>query len=337
MDSFLQKFSLQSLLRQFFCGVVFFAPLWLFSKDLRGEYDIGSLVDITEWKTGTFLLFAALSSVIGTIIYHLEKNWYSYPLQLTYEYHHQGDRIKKIGALILTFVPLVGLCMVICSNRPFLWMALVLGDYMVLAVCLLLAGKERLIEPTLKQWLWEEKIGQLKKDAVLPIHSEDDLLKVAAMKKISTWSDFIHCVQSCCFAWIFGSLLVYYISGTIESGFYLGLTVAFLLLAAEMIIDMHRYRFVKELSAQWDDANSSSDNRNDNEFIVKLLYEHPISHKEDVQVLYTSEEKSVVSPSVDLEPHEAPNSMRKMTFSNFKEIVDIMNLISSLVRIIMKK
>lgn len=202
-------------------------------------------MDITKWETGTFLLFAALASVIGTIIYHLEKNLHSYPLQLAYEYHYQGSGImKSIGILLLTFAPIVSLCAVEYFNKPSLLIFIVAGCYLLLAISLLRTGKKRLIESTLNQWLWEEKAGQLNKDAVLPINSDENLKKVATMKKISTWSDFIHCVQSCCFAWIFGSLLAYYISGSSVSGFYHGMTIAFMLLVAELIIDMHRYRFV---------------------------------------------------------------------------------------------
>ena len=79
MDSFLQKFSLQNLLRQFFCGVVFFVPLYLFAREKMPA------TDLLKWESGVFFLFSSVALAVGTIIYHLEKNLYSYPLMYMYE------------------------------------------------------------------------------------------------------------------------------------------------------------------------------------------------------------------------------------------------------------
>ncbi|MBR6576117.1 MAG: hypothetical protein IKK73_03185 [Akkermansia sp.] len=68
MDSFLQKFSLQNLLRQFFCGVVVFVPLWLFARTRIVE-----ILGVEKGNTGVYLAFAALASVVGT--YALHTQW----------------------------------------------------------------------------------------------------------------------------------------------------------------------------------------------------------------------------------------------------------------------
>ena len=266
MESFLQKISLQNLLRQFFCGVVFFVPLWLFARTRIVE-----ILGVEKGNTGVYLAFAALASIIGTTIYHLEKNLHSYPLQLAYEYYHERksgclcNKCKSLGVLILVIASLVALCMVICSDKPFLGMLVVLVCYFVLSVIMLRAGKKRLIASTLEQWLWEEKAGQLKMEDALPLLSEDDLQKVAAMKKISTWSDFIHCVQSCCFAWIFGCVVIKMTENPITlpnleeliclCDFEVAIRrvmacsgiCAALILLIECLIDMHRYRFLKSI------------------------------------------------------------------------------------------
>ncbi|MBQ2869601.1 MAG: hypothetical protein IJE88_06205 [Akkermansia sp.] len=262
MDSFLQKFSLQNLLRQFFCGVVFFVPLWLFARTRIVE-----ILGVEKGNTGVYLAFAALASVVGTIIYHLEKNLYSYPLMYVYEkWIFKGNetdfgREKGQGKLtsppemkfhiwLLWIMVAIFVMMVLLECRHFVswpWIAiLVFAGFWLCVVTHLLLECESVVPMTMKVWKIEYLAA---KQRVEEVSSLDDktIEKYSAAEKIATWSDFIHCVQSCCFAWIFGSLLAYYITGTIVRGFYQGLTTAFMLLAAEMIIDMHRYRFVRKM------------------------------------------------------------------------------------------
>lgn len=260
MDSLLHKFSLQNLLRQFFCGVVFFVPLWLFARTRIVE-----ILGVEKGNTGVYLAFAALASVVGTIIYHLEKNLYSYPLMYVYEkWIFKGNetdfgREKGKGKLtsppemkfhiwLLWIMVAVFVMLVLLECRHFVswpWIAiLVFAGFWLCVVTHLLLERESVVPMTMKVWKIEYLAA---KQRVEEVSSLDDktIEKYSAAEKIATWSDFIHCVQSCCFAWIFGSLLAFYITGTIVRGFYQGLTTAFMLLAAEMIIDAHRYRFVR--------------------------------------------------------------------------------------------
>jgi len=237
MDTLFQKFSLQNLLRQFFCGVVFFMPFWLFSPNCLSQYDIFTLSDV-----GDSLLFFVIASVIGTTIYHLEKNLHSYPLQLFYEYCYQNQKLKSwktLSLLILIILASASLCIGIC----YWWMLIIAAIcYFVLAIILLCSRQERLVKTTMNQWIWEEKGALINKATALPICSDERLTQLAAMKKISTWSDFIHCVQSCCFAWIFGCVVVKMFQVGISYWYCL---CVFALLLIEGLIDAHRYRFVK--------------------------------------------------------------------------------------------
>lgn len=291
MDSFLQKFSLQNLLRQFFCGVVFFVPLWLFSKNAECPCCTCSVVDVTKWGTGTLLLFAALASIIGTIIYHLEKNLYSYPLMYVYERwifkgnETDSDGEKEQGKLttpperkfhiwLVWIVVAVIVMLGLLGCRHFVswpWIAfLVFAGLWLFVVTHLLLERDAVLPITMKVW-GIEYLSAKHRAGESSEPDDEAIMRYAAVEKIATWSDFIHCVQSCCFAWIFGSLLAYYITGTIVRGFYQGMTLAFMLLAAEMIIDIHRYRFVKCLLKESGVSNNSFQRE-----IAKKESNHPV-------------------------------------------------------------
>ena len=260
MDSLLHKFSLQNLLRQFFCGVVFFVPLWLVSQNAECECCSCSLAAVTKWETGAFLLFAALASIIGTIIYHLEKNLYSYPLMYIYEKWifnantngaSETENAPKLASVyfiwLVWWVVAAFVMMVLLGCRYFVsypWIALfAVGGIWLLVVTHMLLGKDIVVPVTREIWETEHRAAKQQIETSLE-HDDRKIMRYAAVEKISTWADFVHCVQSCSFAWILGSILAYYITGSI---FYQGVAVALMLLSAEMIIDMHRYRFIKKL------------------------------------------------------------------------------------------
>ena len=252
MDSLLQKFSPHNLLRQFFCGVVFFVPLYLFAKEKMPATKLES------WESGTFLLFSSVALAVGTIIYHIEKNLYSYPLQYMYERYifqcQKDDNVAPVKAFNLWIIwctvgvacLLVLGCRHFCVSLPWLVLMIIVFFWLLIVTRMLLESSEKMIvKPTLRLWRIEYETSQkLHGDNQLYNH-ENKIEKYAAVHKIATWSDFIHCVQGCCFAWIFGSLMAYYLTGEVIKGFYQGLTVAFILLSAEMIVDMHRYRFIR--------------------------------------------------------------------------------------------
>ena len=254
MDSFLQKFSLQNLLRQFFCGVVFFVPLYLFAREKMPA------TDLLRWESGAFFLFSSVALAVGTIIYHLEKNLYSYPLMYMYERlifknHADGcsSEIKfSFWWLIWCVAGVACLLLLGCTHFLVSWpwpvfMAFAFFWLLIVTWMLLESSENMIVERTWEQWGIEYEASHKTRENNLLNEQKNKSVQYAAAEKIATWSDFIHCVQCCCFAWIFGSLLALYLTETIVKGFYQGLTAAFFLLAAEMIIDMHRYRFVRKM------------------------------------------------------------------------------------------
>lgn len=113
MKEFLDKFSLSLILRQFFCGVVFFVPLFCISGTTQNtkvhslnEWIQGGFFN-HDWSTPKVSALCVLACIVGTIIYHLEKNLWSYPLQCLFERTfnetvHTRDKDKEIehnGAL----------------------------------------------------------------------------------------------------------------------------------------------------------------------------------------------------------------------------------------------
>ena len=242
MDSLLHKFSLQNFLRQFFCGVIFFVPIYIF-----GDAQIGELGHIEKWETGTFLLFAAVAAAVGTIIYHLEKNLYSYPLMYLYEkklfcsdLSQKGhSEIREKGHYYWIMWCVIGVVFLLslgCTNLLPLhpWSSLLYagGIYLILVTHALLNNStEDIIKPTLVMWIIEHQAKAKEKSPLNAPASAITTVQDAAVGKLANWSDFIHCSQSCCFAWILGSLLAYNISGTIQRGWYQGIAIAILILS----------------------------------------------------------------------------------------------------------
>lgn len=251
MDSLLHKFSLQNLLRQFFCGVVFFVPVWLFSKDLRDQCDMGVLVDIAEWKTETFLVFAALASIIGTVIYHLEKNLYSYAVQCMYEALRKHYRFSGV-CVVVAFVFVISLFPLCCDIKVKTIISLSFFSVFYI-VCLLFGGSlQDVFERTRSCWIIEGE-GLNDKSSILSQQKRAIALKVAE------WSNFIHCVQSCCFAWLLGCACCqrWFIEigfTCCESCFFQALQkqeemlfsvhIASSILFLELLFDWHRYQHV---------------------------------------------------------------------------------------------
>lgn len=247
MESFLQKISLQNLLRQFFCGVVFFVPLWLFSKKAGFECGIGSLVNISKWEMGNFLNFAALTAIVGTIIYHLEKNLYSYFTQSILEFIHRHNA----GQVALAFF-LIILCFLYCLFNAEMMLFLV-AFMIILSIWLIFFQNwsKTVINRTQQCWIVENYTQKYPGNAsCLDQKQMVSFLQAQCIAaKVSTWSDFIHCVQSCCFAWWGGCMLCEYIFSstvfaTCKKDIEFSINIVTFLLVLEFLFDWHRYKHV---------------------------------------------------------------------------------------------
>lgn len=260
MDKFFSGLNLQNLLRQFCCGVIFFVPLFLFVPNQF--YYIWRQAGIVEDR---LICVAVLSFIIGTVIYHLEKNLYSYLIQAAFE--SIGEKLLR--AVLIIFVLMVMLFWIAdCCLPTLIGIVLVL---LVIAciICFLIPLFSRdfnhkaeadstdeiyckivdaLIDRTEKCWLIEKFV----KDKWTPQYS--------IAKKVSIWSDFIHCVQSCCIAWIMGTIAAYYLHPCFLCGcdasrcIYLhdmsvGVEIAMTILLVEIGIDAHRYIYVIRMTS----------------------------------------------------------------------------------------
>lgn len=250
MEPLFQNFSLQNLLRQFFCGVVFFVPLWLFGEVHKYETCPCSLFDITQWGTGTFFLFASLASIIGTIIYHIEKNLYSYSVQTVFELLDSWET----KPLVVT--PIAAALIFSIALTPFFFETT--GMWVIVAwfvFCFILTTMawlftnafRRVIKRTEMCWLLEERAMN---ESML-----NNIKMYAIAKRISSWSDFIHCTQSCCFSWLFGCALCkfrlsfsdcsfypyYFDASNMEQMMVKSIGVVLCILVLELIFDWHRY------------------------------------------------------------------------------------------------
>lgn len=266
MDSLFSKFSLQTFLRQFFCGVVFFCPFLLYALDWCNVYlcehefsvevskeSLSFSMQYGTWDTGKIVFIGIVACVIGTIIYHVEKNLYSYSVQCVFELYASKKNnflwaSPIIASLLLTLAlsPLVSvfadfspICCFICYS---------FSCFLVLCVicCAFETYFHKVIERTQKVWIIEDEqtvntsVSEYRlKDGVIPMM----LMAHAVSKKLSTWSDFIHCVQSCCFAWVAGSCFVKYFIHS-DADITLGNSIAVALLFLELIFDWHRYQHV---------------------------------------------------------------------------------------------
>lgn len=253
MDKFFSGFNLQNLLRQFCCGVVFFVPLFLFVP-VQFNY-MWHRARIGEDK---LVCVAVLSFIIGTIIYHLEKNLYSYLIQAFFE---SARTFLLLSVLIIFVLGVIGLCIVGCCLPTLIGIASVL---LIIAciICFLIPifskdfnlkaaddptdriyckVVDKLVDRTERCWRIEElaNVGQ-------------GSCWCATAKKVSIWSDFIHCVQSCCFAWILGTIAAYYLHSFHSCGcdaahcihlyhMSVGVVIAMAILLVEIGIDAHRY------------------------------------------------------------------------------------------------
>lgn len=263
MDQFLSKLNLQNLLRQFCCGVVFFVPLYLFVP-----CEFNKILEDARLEDNHLRCVALLSFIIGTIIYHLEKNLYSYIIQALFECC--GRKLLYIVAVVF-FIGIIGLFLI-----GYNW-AILIG---VLLVMLIIACLAAILLPLYSKD-FEAKLGesQPKKNDKAPDVVINDLIErtelsweienraegvskkqYAIAKKISVWADFIHCVQSTCFSWILGTVIAILLHPCciyvcdVYSCMYIqrmcnSIVIAIFILLVEIGVDAHRYIHVKRMTS----------------------------------------------------------------------------------------
>ncbi len=259
MNELFSKFSLQNFLRQFFCGVVFFTPLYLFAPGCMQNFfsKCGIAMGDSIYYVG------ALACVVGTIIYHLEKNLYSYTAQGIYECMFkkckETSRDKQLGNGLLSYVIMAFVLILSIWLNPRLFLDIIwIFLLVVLAAILILKYflDKKTFDTTLMCWKIE---GSIPDDNETTKEGVRELNSIAA--KVAVWSDFIHCTQSCCFAWLLGTYLTYRVlkpcSAANAELMSKSIAVAVVLLIIEtVLIDRHRYAFVELMREKYNRLRS---------------------------------------------------------------------------------
>lgn len=260
MDKLFGQFSLQNILRQMFCGVVFLLPFFIFPSITQlcpcvpkfyalfpqpGDFDFAQL---------TYL--AVLSIIVGTLIYHLEKNLWSYGLQVIF---FSRLCVRIVFLIIAAIVPISGIVIAFRSENENVVLYLIPSIIGILAVIVssfcVCCNEARTTDDI---WLAEAGKKRLDKSATPDRRSAQII-----MGKVSTWSDFIHCGQSCAWAWIIGSTFAYFLlhgHAELVVPYRTGIIASVCLLFAEAFIDWHRWQHVKNVLGEKDTAKESTIN-----------------------------------------------------------------------------
>lgn len=199
-----------------------------------------------------FTCLAVISIIIGTLIYHLEKNIWSYGIQSIFS--SRGNVLCRLFVITVELILLIIPPVFILSNflssildvRKHETLLFVVLLAIIVAISALVVSLacifRRIVDDTKEMWLAEK--GEVVSASTGALNGNASKI---IMEKVSTWSDFIHCGQSCAWAWIYGSSLAYLLlqKNTLLTPFYTsGLLAAVLLLIAEALIDWHRWKFV---------------------------------------------------------------------------------------------
>ncbi len=124
----------------------------------------------------------------------------------------------------------------------------------------------KVIKRTRKIWIIETGTAELPEEddkSNLKLTLSD---KKAIAQKLATWSDFIHCTQSCCFAWIAGCWVTqcWIFKCGLADGFGAAckepsVLIAFLILLLEVLFDWHRYQHVLDITKAQTPSPSSKE------------------------------------------------------------------------------
>lgn len=208
-NAILSHFSLPVILRQFFCGVVFFLPTLL-----AWGGDVKALYALLKPESSVVLgVGIVLSCIIGTIIHHLEKNTYHYALQGLFcvvgQCFAECDR-KCCGLLVIVALAAMCILMWVCYNTCLCLFFILLT---LLLVVTLTIFHVPLVSITQKLWVISAVEVMKKEEFNVGNYACE---RYAVLKRLDTWSDNIHCVQACCFAWILGIALAKFLANQAE-------------------------------------------------------------------------------------------------------------------------
>lgn len=260
MDKLFGQFSLQNILRQMFCGVVFLLPFFIFPSITQLCPCVPKFYALfpqpSDFDFAQLTYLAVLSIIIGTLIYHLEKNLWSYGLQVIF---CSRWCVRICFLTIAASAPISGIVISFLDENENVVLYLIPSIIGILAVIVssfcVCCDEARTTDDI---WLAEAGKKRLDKNATPDRRSAQII-----MGKVSTWSDFIHCGQSCAWAWIIGSTLAYFIlhrHAALVVPYRAGIIAAVCLLIAEAFIDWHRWQHVKNVLGEKDTAKESTIN-----------------------------------------------------------------------------
>lgn len=245
MNAILSKFSLSVLLRQFFCGIAFFLPFLLKS----GE-EVAVPLSKTLGQSGTLGLFVALACVVGTVVHHLEKNIFSYGVQVAIECIWDSKKgtcnyARLIVGGILLFICIGSLPLLILSESFAAFAAIcILLVFALLWIMVFKKGIRKMMARTQILWIISESAkSKVTCDSESSQNMQNWDARRAVLKHLDAWSDNIHCVQSCCFAWMGGLCCAREWDNAIES-----VSISAVILVVEILIEIHRYSHVRSIT-----------------------------------------------------------------------------------------
>lgn len=216
MKEFLGKFSLSLILRQFFCGVVFCVPCILAFSPMGAD-----LNKFSGLSSEALIAIAVISLITGTVIYHIEKNAYSYFIQCLLLLLLKIINRKKNE--LFTIVIVVSIALVVSFALLIFYAYISLAIIVGIIAILLIMYFSGIASFYQKVWSIDKPKKSNTKLIVIGRRDYDSKNEQAFGKHrgikpylilghLDTWSDNIHCVQCCCFAWLSGIVFTNWIA-----------------------------------------------------------------------------------------------------------------------------
>lgn len=145
MDSFLKNFSLSNILRQLFCGVAFLVPFIIFCPELLDNWmRVGN-----EYSLPKIWLGVAMLVLFGTLLYHLEKNLFSFAYDIL---HQVGESVDcGVGRLLPCYIASI---MMVCGIGLFAYYLQCNWLFFVCIICIAMLMFKQIHRCLLSDVLW---------------------------------------------------------------------------------------------------------------------------------------------------------------------------------------